>query len=210
MHRVLGAGLCLRVMLTLLGLAAGFAHADYLWLQPEGGQLVVKAGELHKPLDTLPALQGARSVSPEGKPTALQPQAEAFVLAPNSQGDQRFVAMVPGEGGLLTYYQARFGRQQTEPVNDLELVPTQPHGDHYRLFFKGKPVAASQVSVATSEGWSRTLRPDADGSVGFKPWFPGLYVLTVSARVNHGSVTLGDKVYDDVRHTTTLSFEVQP
>jgi hypothetical protein len=32
----------------------------------------------------------------------------------------------------------------------------------------------------------------------------------VTARVDNGSVTLDGKKYDDVRHSTTLSFEVRP
>jgi hypothetical protein len=88
-------------------------------------------------------------------------------------------------------------------------VPTEPNGNRFQLFFKGRPVAASQVNVETSEGWRRVLTPAQDGSVGFTPWMPGLYVLEVTARVNNGSVTLDGKKYEDVRHTATLSFEVQ-
>ena len=101
-------------------------------------------------------------------------------------------------------------RNDTKAVNDLELVPTTAGGDTFQLVFKGRKVAASQVNVQTSEGWYRTLTPSQDGTVSFKPYFPGLYVLEVTARVDNGSVTLDGKKYTDVRHTTTLSFEVKP
>lgn len=204
-------GALLRTALMAAALAAaGSAHADYVWLERDGGQWTARAGELDAPLANLPALQDARAVSSDGQAGAVQAAGNAFALPSATAGDQRFAATLAGNDGILTYYQARFGRSETKAVHDLELVPTEPEGDTYRLLFKGRPVAASQVNVATSEGWRRVLRPAKDGSVSFKPWFPGLYVLEVTAQVNNGSVSLHGKTYKDVRHTATLSFEVRP
>lgn len=189
-------------------LLAGTAHADYLWLQPDGGRAKVLAGELAKPLAQLPRLAEAKAVLPEGKTLPVDVAADHYAFQPAATGDQRFTAVRAGADGVLTYFQARFGRAETKAVNDLELVPTEPGGNRYQLVFKGRPVAASQVNVETSEGWRRVLSPDKDGTVGFTPWFPGLYVLEVTARVNNGSVTLDGKKYEDVRHTATLSFDV--
>ncbi|WP_326536744.1 hypothetical protein [Pseudorhodoferax sp.] len=190
-------------------LVAGAAHADYLWLQPDGGRARVQAGELGKPLAQLPALDDARPVLPEGKTLPLETAADHYAFQPQGPGDQRFTAVRAGADGVLTYFQARYGRAEAKALNDLELVPTEPNGNRFQLYFKGRPVAASQVNVQTSEGWRRTLAPAADGTVGFTPWMPGLYVLEVTARVNNGSVTREGKKYDDVRHTATLAFEVQ-
>ena len=198
----------LRTLLATVALnTVGAAQADYIWLQTDAGQLVARAGELRKPLSPLPAWHDARSVAADGKAAPLQAKGDAWEV-PASGGDTRVSAARVGGDGSLTYYQARFGRQDTQAVNDLELVPTQPGGNAYRLIFKGKPVAASQVLVDTSEGWRRTLTPGPDGSVTFVPYFPGLYVLEVSARVNNASVTVEGKQYTDVRYTATLSFEV--
>ena len=191
-------------------LTASAAHADYLWLQRGDGKTQVRAGELRKPLQSLPALEEARQVLPEGKSTPLQAAGSHFDVANAAQDDVRISATRPGSDGVLTYYQARFGRNDTKALNDLEIVPTTPGGDTFQLVFKGRKVAASQVNVQTSEGWYRTLAPAQDGTVSFKPYFPGLYVLEVTARVDNGSVTLDGKKYSDVRHTTTLSFEVAP
>ncbi|MGC3985660.1 MAG: hypothetical protein QM777_13595 [Pseudorhodoferax sp.] len=188
-------------------LLASAAQADYLWLQAEGGQAKVYAGELGKPLAQLPALGDPKPVLPDGKTLPLETAANHYAFQAPA-GDQRFTAVRTGDG-VLTYFQARFGRAETKPVNDLELVPTEPGGNRFQLFFKGRPVAASQVNVETSEGWRRVLTPAQDGTVGFTPWMPGLYVLEVTARVNNGSVTLDGRKYEDVRHTATLSFEVQ-
>lgn len=192
-------------------LTASAAHADYLWLQRDDGKAQVRAGELRKPLASLPALEEARLVLPEGKSAPLQAAGDHFeVQDAAGQEDLRVSATRPGSDGVLTYYQARFGRHDTKALNDLEIVPTTPGGDTFQLVFKGRKVAASQVNVQTSEGWYRTLTPAQDGTVSFRPYFPGLYVLEVTARVDNGSVTLNGKKYSDVRHTTTLSFEVTP
>ncbi|WP_336691835.1 hypothetical protein [Delftia acidovorans] len=194
-------------------LAVPAAHADYLWLQQDAGQARAYAGELRKPLEQLPALEDAKQVLPDGKSLPLKADAHHFTVDAGQgagQGDVRIAATRPGANGVLTYYQARFGRNDTKAVNDLELVPTTAGGDAFQLMFKGRKVAASQVNVQTSEGWYRTLTPSQDGTVSFKPYFPGLYVLEVTARVDNGSVTLDGRKYTDVRHTTTLSFEVKP
>lgn len=198
---------------AFMGLAGpGVAHADYLWLQPAGGQADVYVGELHKPLKQLPVLTDARAALSEGKSAPYEQAADHFSIAQGSgeggAGDTRFAATLAAADGVLTYYQARFGRSETRAVNDLELVPTEPNGNTFRLMFKGRPVAASQVNVDTSEGWRRTLAPAKDGTVSFTPSFPGLYVLEVTARVNNASVTVDNRKYEDVRHTATLSFEV--
>ncbi|WP_021027206.1 hypothetical protein [Comamonas sp. B-9] len=184
------------------------AHADYLWLQTENGQTRAHVGELHKAPGALGELSEPRQVVAEGK--SVPASADPYVLAKEegAPADQRFAATRAGSDGVLTYYQARFGRQETKAVNDLELVPTTPQGNTFQLMFKGRPVAASQVNVDTSEGWRRVLAPAKDGTVSFTPSFPGLYVLEVTARVNNGSVKLDGKQYDEVRHTATLSFEV--
>lgn len=197
--------------LALLALAlplAQNASADYLWLQRDGAQAKVFAGELHKPLAQLPALSDAKPVAADGKAPSVQAAADHFAFAPADAGDLRFTATRAEADGVLTYFQAKAGRNETKAVNDLELVPTEAGGNTFQLVFKGRPVAASQVNVETSEGWRRVLTPAKDGTVSFVPAFPGLYVLEVSARVNNGSVTLDGKKYNDVRHTATLSFEM--
>ncbi len=204
--RWIGAGFVVAAGL----LAATLARADYLWIQPdsnESNQAKVYAGELRKPLEKLPALLDVKAVLPEGKEAPYEQASDHFGV-PKATGDTRFAATRAGSDGVLTYYQARFGRAETKAVNDLELAPTEPNGNTYQLVFKGRPVAASQVNVDTAEGWRRVLTPAKDGTVSFTPYIPGLYVLEVTARVNNGSVTLDGKKYDDVRHTATLSFEV--
>lgn len=198
---------CTGVVFTAGWLFATLARADYLWIQPEANGAKVFVGELRKPLESLPVLLDAKAVLPKADDVQYEQASDHFGV-PKATGDMRFVATRTSTDGVLTYYQARFGRTETKSLNDLELVPTEPGGNTYQLIFKGRPVAASQVNVDTREGWHRTLTPAKDGTVSFVPYIPGLYVLEVTARVNNGSVTLNGKKYDDVRHTATLSFEV--
>ena len=164
------------------------AQADYLWLQTGNGQTRAQVGELHKAPGPLSDLSEPRQVVADGK--TVPASADPFVLAQQegAPADQRFAATRAGSDGVLTYYQARFGREETRAVHDLELVPTTPQGNTYQLMYKGRPVAASQVNVDTSEGWRRVLLPAKDGTVRFTPSFPGLYVMEVTARVDNGSV----------------------
>lgn len=189
-------------------LLAASAHADYLWLQREGQTFKVQAGELQSPAKALPALTDPGLVPLEGKPTPPYEQAADHYSFASGSGDARFKATRAGADGVLTYYQARFGRQDTKAVNDLELVPTEPGGNTFRLSFKGRPANASRVNVETAAGWRKSLTPNPDGTVTLDTPIPGLYVLEVSAKVNNASVSIQGKKYEDVRYTATLSFEV--
>lgn len=190
---------------------AGAAQAQYLWLQREGPVVEARMGELGKSSQPLAGLLAPRAFLADGKDLPLTAEAERLaVIAPPSAADLRAVtSRVDNTSGTpaLIHYQARFGRTETKAVNDLELVPTEPNGNTFKLVWKGKTVPASQVNVDTSEGWRRVLKPARDGTVTLGTPFPGLYLLEVTARVN-GAVTVDGKKYEDVRHTATLSFEV--
>ena len=193
--------------------AAGGAQADYLWLSRDSahaGSAVVRLGELDKTALPLASVVAPRAFFSEGKDLPLTAESDRAVVAAAAGADLRATASRPGIEGdkaTLTRFQARFGRSETKAVNDLELVPTEPNGNTFKLVWKGNAVPATQVNVETSEGWRRVLKPAKDGTVSLATPFPGLYVLEVTARVN-GAVTIDGKKYDEVRHTATLSFEV--
>jgi hypothetical protein len=183
-------------------------HADYVWLARDAsGAASAHVGELGKAPQPAASVAAPRAFLADGKDLPLTTEAERFVVPAAAAGDLRLVASRVTDKGVLNYYQARLGRTETKAVNDLELVPTEPGGNSFKLFWKGHAVAATQVNVDTSEGWRRVLAPAADGSISLGTPFPGLYVLEVTAKVN-GAVTVDGKKYEDVRHTATLSFEV--
>jgi len=185
------------------------ANADYVWLEPsaDGTRAFIGQHESANRAD-ITVLNSSRAFVADGQILPLKQQQDHLLVDPAS-GDIRLTAQVVSQGDVLNFYQAKLGRSETKPVNDLELVPLEPNGNTFKLVWKGNAVAASQVNVSTSQGWVRTLKPAEDGTVTLNPLFPGLYVLEVTARVN-GSATYQGKQYADVRHTATLSFEVQP
>lgn len=187
--------------------AAGAAHAEYLWLQRDGGAAEARFGEVGRPAQPVAALAAPRVFLADGKDLPLTSEAERVVVVVPAGADLRAAARRVGDDGALHLYQARWGRAETKAVNDLELVPTAPNGNTFKLVWKGNTVAATQVNVDTSEGWRRVLRPAADGTITLPTPFPGLYVLEVTAKVN-GAATIDGKKYEDVRHIATLSFEV--
>ncbi len=204
MNAISLAGLARRYLPVFALFLASTAQAEYFWIDADADGQRIQSGELNKPGAAL-IVQDVRAFTADGKAIALEAAAGGYRAAGNS-GDLRFTAQRVEDKGLIVYH-ARFGRQETKAVSDLELVPTTPGGDTYRLFWKGNAVAAAQVNVSTSEGWSRVLRPAADGSISFTPSFPALYVLEISAKLN-GAVTVAGTKYDDVRHVATLSFRV--
>jgi hypothetical protein len=183
--------------LTLLAPVA--AQADALWLQPHADGAQALAGTVAQPAPSLPLQASVQAASIQ----VPRPQGRGGAAVP----DLRLQARHVDPQGVLTYYQAKLGRQDTKAQSDLELVPTTPGGNTFKLVWKGQTVPATRVNVDTSAGWSRTLTPAADGTVQLETPFAGLYVLEVSARINGSAMVDGTK-YEEVRHTATLSFEV--
>lgn len=204
------AAWCLTGWVCLTPLAA---QADALWLQPHADGAQALAGTVAQPAPSLPPLQAVRAVQGDAQPLQASVQAASIqVQRPQGRGgaaapDLRLQARHVDPKGVLTYYQAKLGRQDTKAQSDLELVPTTPGGNTFKLVWKGQTVAATRVNVDTSAGWSRTLTPAADGTVQLETPFAGLYVMEVSARINGSAMVDGTK-YEEVRHTATLSFEV--
>lgn len=195
------------LLASLMGAPVVAAHADILWLQRDGEQVQAYMGKLHAPLAALPTLRDAQPALPGGRTAPVAAAADHYSFA-SSVGDARFTALRVGGDDVLTYFQARHGRQEITAVNDLELVPTGPGGSTFRLFFKGRPASASRVNVEAAAGWCKSFTPNPDGTVTLDTPIPGLYVLEVSAKVNDASVAINGKKYEDVRYTATLSFEV--
>lgn len=195
---------------VLLSLA-GASQAQYLWLQREGRVVEARMGELGKSSQPLAGLLVPRAFLADGKDLPLTVEAVRLaVTVPDTPADLRVVTSrvdATSATPVLYYYQAKFGRVETQAVNDLELVPTEPGGNTFKLVWKGNAVAVSQVNVDTSAGWRRVLKPSKDGTITLDTPFPGMYLLEVTARVN-GVVTVDGMKYEDVRHIATLSFEV--
>lgn len=211
--RVLWAALILFVSLAALPAWA----APYVWVTSEGGRVEAHVGELipTRQSSPTPVLKEPQVVLADGKDLPVQATDDGYTATlPGSEvsGDARFTAKSLDKNDVLTIFGAKAGRSETKPVNDLELVPTEPNGDHFRLIWKGKPVASAVVGVQTSSGWRRTLHAGPDGTVSlvspdFPDLFPSRYVLNTTVKLN-GEVEFDGKTYDSVRYTATLTFDV--
>ena len=193
----------------LLGatLTMPLAQAEYLWIKRDGQQAKAYLSDFQPGEQlSLGKLLEPGVKQADGKGAALRPSGDAYPIASSGTGDLRVSAKLP-EGDNLVIYEAKAGRGETKAVNDLELVPTEPNGNTFKLHWKGTVVSASQVNVYTSQQWTRTLKPNAEGAVTLDPAFPATYVLEVTAQVN-GAATVDGKRYDSVVHVATLSFDV--
>lgn len=184
-------------------------QADYLWMEREAsGVTKLKYGTLDGKRLHIAGVSAVQASLSDGKKLPMALDGDYLKVTPNRAGDIRVLANRVTPEGTLVLFQAKEGRSETKALNDLELVPTTPNGNTFKLIWKGEVVAIPQVKLTTSElGWNRVLLPDADGSVTLSTPFPATYVLELSAKLN-GTTTLDDKVYKDVRHTATLSFTV--
>lgn len=184
------------------------AQAAYVWLDKDAsGEVKASYGELNAKKMPVSGLTAPRAFLADGRDQGLTMGNDTISIAtPLSSRDLRFTARAAGDKGNMQYFHARFGRGETKPVNDLELVPTEANGNVFRLYWKGRAVSAGQVNVTTADGWNRVLKAESDGSVKLPTSVPGLYVLSAEARIN-GTSTADGKQYEE-RHTATLSFTV--
>lgn len=194
----------------VLLLCASAAQAQYIWIEPSGAHsATVRAGELHKPMANLPTLLEANAVDNQQRALTVTPASGSLnIAAAPAAADLRFRAIEPLDDGVVYYHHSKWGRSDTKAVNDLELVPTEPHGNTFVLMWRGRPTAASLVNVDTSAGWRRQLTANEDGSITLPTPFPGVYLLEITVRLDNGSATIEGKKYKDVRHNATLAFEV--
>ncbi|SDV51144.1 hypothetical protein [Chitinasiproducens palmae] len=194
----------LRAGCLALAVCSTGAAADALWLAPAGTTLRLHAGVPDAPRtpDALEAVQASRAGEP------LTVASGALAASPAASVDTRLSARRLGPDGEPVIYLARFGRNETEARNALELVPTEAGGNRFVLIWQGRVVPASKVLVSTSAGWRRTLLPATDGSVTLPTPFPALYVLEIAARASGPAAAPGDDPrYANARYVATLSFE---
>lgn len=91
---------------------------------------------------------------------------------------------------------------------DLDIVPRRD-GDQLELvvLWQGKPVEGAQVMAAVGDGKPEELKTDAKGAVRTKV-AAGLYAVRARHIEAGKEGTLGDKKYGEVRHYSTLTFQL--
>lgn len=85
-------------------------RAELVWLQRDGAQLQAHIGELSAPASALPPLKDAQALMAGRADTSVTIAADHYSFV-SGDGDARFTALQIGSNGVLTYFQARYGRQ---------------------------------------------------------------------------------------------------
>lgn len=206
------------------------AHAHQIWIeQAPGGEAVIRFGEFGENLrEVSPGLldkfgkPGATLYSPKGEKVAQASKGvDGFTLPFKAARGESIVAedaeyplykFKHGEKEAAGWYRpaARlitgFDAQQARLV--LDLVPAGKPGE-LQLYFKGKPLPKTKVTLVTQSGWSKEARSDEQGMVRFDMPWKGTYV----AEVSHNDRTPGERAgangadkYDVVNYVTTLTY----
>jgi hypothetical protein len=221
MHIVIRLGLTL----ALLAVSSA-AMAHYIWLEADGQGAQLYFGEFGENLrEVSPGLldrlePSARAVTPSGeKALKVEKSAGSFKLSGEPVAgasivaeDARYPLIVRTRDGatsrLMWRPAARFVPDQAarQPILELDIVPAG--GGKFAVFFKGKPLAKTKVTVGTPSGWVKELTTDADGAVATGlPW-RGIYVFEVH-HDDKNAGKRGEEAYDSASYVTSLTL-VQP
>lgn len=219
--------LLLATLTVLFGITTN-AGAHQIWIeQPDGQNAVIRFGEFGenlretspglldgfgKPTATLISRNGERTVdatkSASGFTVPFKAAEGETIVADDAvyplrkikQGDKEFTSWFRPSARYATSFAA------LEPKLTLDIVPTGQAGK-FKLFFRGKPLPKTKVTIVVPSGWAKDALTDDQGAVSFGlPW-KGNYVLEASyidrtpgERPNAN----GPEKYDGIYNSTTL------
>jgi hypothetical protein len=204
---------------ALWSLLTSAAQAHYVWLERDGDGITrVYFGEWQldireKTGGLLDRIKAPRAfIASNNQELAIKRHTDHLEIASKGAGDLRLVesSIPPREdkekgGSTRTVYYAKTGRSETAAKLDLELVPTASNGSNFVLFFRGAPLAKTNVTVYGPPKWEKPLETDEQGRITVPtPWL-GRYVLEVVHFDQRGGEFGGEK-FDRTRHIATLSF----
>lgn len=202
-----------KTLLTLaLCLTAAAASAHFVWLEPApGGEAKAYFGEWAEDLREtesghLKLVTAPQGVGVDGKDTPALRRNDHFAIKANASGDARLVGGYVNDSGVVSLYQARTGRTETQAGNALELVPQVADGNTLTLLLNGKPLGKTKVVVFGPPKWEKSFYTDEAGKVTLQTPWPGQYVAEVSHTDKEAGGTWDGKPYTQTRHVATLSF----
>lgn len=210
---VISVGLC------VVWLAAGAAHAHFVWVERDGaGPARMYFGEW---ANDLREKSGGRLdmfktpqafVTSIAQPLSLARRSDHLEITASGSGDVRVVetGLAPREdkknsGKTKTVFCAKAGREDTAARLDLEFVPTTANGNTFVLMFRGAPLAKTEVTVLGPPKWQKPLHTDDQGRITTPTPWAGRYIL--NAVFTEQVAGTGDGgAFDRTRYVTTLSF----
>lgn len=222
-----GKTFALAFALSVLG---GAAQAHQIWIEPSSGQEArIRFGEFGEnlretspgALDTL-GVASATLVTGNGEKTAEASKTrDGFVLPFKVAPGESVVAEAARyplykfkrDGKELTGWYLPAARLVTDftpqaPKLALDLVPAGKPGE-FQLFYRGKPLPKTKVSLVTQSGWSKEKQTDEQGKVVFDMPWKGLYVAEASHKETKGGErpgAAGPERYDGIDYVTTAAY----
>lgn len=201
--------------LALAGLATG-ASAHEIWLERHGETVRAYVGDATGERDQGEAIAKLVATSKlfadPARPVPLTAQADHLAASVGSNGDLRFYndqVWIPWKNKEGAYeaaaFQARAGRSETRAVHAFEFVPLVAGSDSFTLFFNGRPLANTGVTVINPEFWEKTVPTDAAGRVTVPVGAKGRYILVARHKAPAEVQIAGQKV-STLQHVASLSF----
>lgn len=209
-------------LIAMTAMAAGCAHAHYLWIEPGDTETRLFFGEpdvllKEKSPGKLDGIKSPQAFTPDGhgkwKPVALARTADSFSIAGNKTAtiavkeeslEVRDLSK-HGLGHAKSNYYARYGAPSGNAAAPLalDIQPTGPNG--YTLTYRGAPLAGTKLQVIAPNTWTQEHSTDDKGIVRINTPWRGQYVI----HVLHVDKTPGEfegKQYESLRNHFTYFF----
>lgn len=204
-------------LFALSVVAATTARAHSVWIEPEGGQLVIRFAEPDGKLEKSPG--HLDSLSP---PIAfrLVTNTPAVVEAPKKSDHFLLVgASATNTAGAETSFTVRAGRKPNfyarwqpaeagaaTPLLTLDLVPSGKPGE-VRAYFRGQPLGSIKATLHTPEGKEVELIADVEGFLHFTATEPGQYLVTIAHHREPLAGFHNGVAYTQTSHNCSLAWQ---
>ncbi len=111
-------------------------------------------------------------------------------------------------GDMLAQFRAKAGRNSTQAVAELELVPIAASSNTFTVIFQDKPLAKQEVTIFAPNRWSKTYYSNEQGQITVETPWKGQYVIEAGKSVEQAG-EYDKKAYKNRYVVATLSFEVK-
>ena len=204
-------------LFALSVVAATTARAHSVWIEPEGGQLVIRFAEPDGKLEKSPG--HLDSLSP---PIAfsLVTNTPAVVEAPKKSDHFLLVGASPTNTACAeTSFTVRAGRKPNfyarwqpdgavaaTPLLTLDLVPTGKPGE-VRAYFRGQPLGGIKATFHMPDEKEIELIADAEGFLHFTATEPGQYLVTIAHHREPLAGFHNGVAYTQTSHNCSLAWQ---
>ncbi|MCI0540303.1 MAG: hypothetical protein L0Z50_34300 [Verrucomicrobiales bacterium] len=204
------------VLGALFSLAPSQVCAHSVWIEPVGGQLVLRfaepGGKFEKSPGHLDSLSAPVAfVLVTNAPAAIEApkRSDHFTLVGASSNQTTCVETIfIVRGGRKPHFYARWqplGVELAKPLLTLDLVPTGQPGE-VRAYFRGHPLGGIKATLRTPDEKEQELLADAKGYLRFKVSQSGQHLLTVAHHREPLAGFYAGQAYQQTSHNAALTW----